>query len=49
MYTFEIFHYLCEPEVVGFPKLFLFLPHQNIWRESELSKKKKNVVGVLGL
>lgn len=26
MYTFEIFHYLCEPEVLGFPKLFLFLP-----------------------
>lgn len=26
MYTLEIFHYLCEPEVLGFPKLFLFLP-----------------------
>lgn len=26
MYTFEFFHYLCEPGVLGFPKLFPFLP-----------------------
>ena len=26
MYAFECFHYLCEPGVLGFPKLFPFLP-----------------------